>query len=158
MFRKYVIRGTILVIAATLTLMLVRVVATPQYDPFDPRYYGLPEYVDGYQILIVTTSENTPCFPAGKFTLTVRSDVQEFDFNRITTFGNQAATALRDLRIPGFERMGSGVGIIGPGNTREQIVQNIERNNRQLRRLGCPEPLGPINEAIFTITIVPESD
>jgi hypothetical protein len=108
-------------------------------ESYDPKTYGLPDEIAGYKVLVVVTSENQACMPPGMKSITVQTlDVDGFLQNQ------QSPDIFEAMEALGLNMTEWGVGIVGPGTNREQIIQGVQEWNKDMHNSGCTTTGGPI--------------
>jgi len=109
-------------------------------DQFDPKTYGLPETIAGYNVLGVLTSQNTACRPPGLKTFelqTTEPTVQDY----LKNF--RQADVMKAMSDMGLNTTEWNISVGGPGSTRAQLVAGIQAWNKDRERYGCVQSVPP---------------
>ncbi len=114
-------------------------------DQFDPKTYGLPDTIAGYNALGVLTSENTACRPAGRKTLVLQSiepTLQDALKN------DRTADVMKALSALGLNTDEWDTSVAGPNSTREQLIADVQAENKEMETYGCVSTGGPAIPAV----------
>lgn len=95
---------------------------------YDSAYYGLPDVIAGYRVLLVKTEENTLCLaPKGAKVIVLQSP--QPNVNAFLASGDSTAVS-QELEALGKSAKDQwSLQIVGPGISREQIITSIEEMN-----------------------------
>ena len=96
------------------TQTLVGFIATVNPASFEPAYYGLPEVIAGYKIIVVETSENIACMPPGNIQLVLQTSQPDMETFLKNAPGSNVENELKHLNIKQpkqweFEYAGPGI-------------------------------------------------
>jgi hypothetical protein len=108
--------------------------AHPTLESFEPKTYGIPDSIGGYNVLAVTTSENTACAPVGQLMLLLWLPP------------NQKPTLVQDDldRLESTVHAHIGIAITSGKVTIEQVKNQSETWNKGMEIGGCESIGGPV--------------
>ena len=153
--KLYVGVGALVILGITFSVFMV--LSTVQADDppgvYDPAYYGLPETLGGYTVLVVETAQNTACRLTGNSKgLVLQAPPPSIEGFLATADVNMI---YQELENAGFNRDDfNAFSFVSSGITRERIITD---NQTGLHR-PCPLPLGgPISLTPGQFIIIPEN-
>ena len=121
-------------------------------DQFDPKTYGLPDRIAGYNVLGVLTSENTACRPPGRKTLVLQTtDPTLEDYLK----NSRPADVMQALAGLGLNTIEWDFSVGGPSSTREQMIADVQAQNKEMEKYGCVSTGGPVIPAPTTTSQTP---
>lgn len=94
-------------------------------NSYDPIRFGVPKTIGGYRVLAVLTEENFVCMRPGEKRLILQSLQPTID------------GALRDFPKERSELAQWESSIVGPGLTREKLINQFEQFYRSFKEHGC---------------------
>ncbi|MCA9914502.1 MAG: hypothetical protein KC496_14210 [Anaerolineae bacterium] len=120
-----------LLIAVVLLVALLGMLAQPTTSSYDPALYGLPDTLAGYTVIAVQTPENTICFHGDKQRLTLQATENTID--HFLTNADPAAITTALIQLGLADQFDHGYTFVGPGVTREQIIQQLQAFETNIR-------------------------
>ncbi|MBV8739427.1 MAG: hypothetical protein JO007_19675 [Alphaproteobacteria bacterium] len=112
--------------------------ATHQVDPYASRQFGIPDTINGYAVIAVLTEQNYACMKPGEIRLLLQSQ------------GSNIESALRSFPGKQSELAKWESSIVGPGQTRKQLISQLERFRHFFKTYGCASLSIPTSNCIET--------
>lgn len=94
-------------------------------DPYAPRRFGIPDTIGGYTVFAVLTEQNYACMKAGEKRLLLQSQNPNIESALRSFPGKRSALAKWESSL------------VGPGQTREELISRLEKIHLYLKAYGC---------------------
>jgi hypothetical protein len=105
----------------------------PQEDRYDPIRLGMPETIGGYPVLAVLTEDNFVCMRPGEKRFVLQSPQPTIEDGPRDFPKEYIEQELQELNLAEWEWE-----IVGPGVTRPQLVDELEKSVFTFKAQGCP--------------------
>jgi hypothetical protein len=107
-------------------------------DQFDPKTYGLPDMIAGYEALVVVTSKNVACLPHGSDALKwLMLQGAAPTSQAPLTNSHSADEVVSAISALGLNVAEWNISFVGLYTTRAQMIEGYQAFNRQVEKQGC---------------------
>lgn len=137
----------LLVMIGVYLIPIITIAQSENPDIYSPSMFGFPDSIQGYRTLAVFNLEPLPCTKVGSKVLVVQSPIANLRDYLKRPNGRAIHEYVRKMKLGEQDKWQ--VEVVGPGISRENLIESYNKLFHSLKDAGCMKAVLPISKPVY---------